>query len=262
MSVDYLQTKMHNFLINAEERHININATSVVHQGLEENPWIPQNELREIVNRIFEDAFEGVSTLYDLGKLKRDTGLLYQSLLSDLNAISITNLSWKDPLASQVISDESEFVKKLPEFKKKDLWKFVLDFNGYQIKMNLAKFIHDGIWKESNEDIRPFSSELAKTLNEGTYQSIVIVSVIRTTLKNLPIGDSFFISTSEKQSIASANRKGSTKKDDDKIKLWRETNDGLYWIRQSLKPDKDQFGIVGIQVAGSVLHLNLLVRDM
>jgi len=42
MSAD-LQTKIHNFLINAEERHIN--ATSVVHQGLEENPWIPQNEL-------------------------------------------------------------------------------------------------------------------------------------------------------------------------------------------------------------------------
>ena len=42
-----LQTKIHNF---AEERHIN--ATSVVHQGLEENPWIPQNELRMIVDRV------------------------------------------------------------------------------------------------------------------------------------------------------------------------------------------------------------------
>src|SRR6185436_13364300 len=52
------------------------------------------------------------------------------------------------------------------------------------------------------------------------------------------------------------------KKTDDEIKLWRETNDGLYWIRQSLKPGKDQFGIVGMQVAGNVLHLNLLVRDM
>ncbi|CAJ0747219.1 11460_t:CDS:2 [Entrophospora sp. SA101] len=49
MSAD-LQTKIHNFLINAEERHIN--ATSVVHQGLEENPWIPQNELRMIVDRV------------------------------------------------------------------------------------------------------------------------------------------------------------------------------------------------------------------
>ncbi|CAG8500674.1 1010_t:CDS:2 [Ambispora leptoticha] len=82
---------------------------------------------------------------------------------------------------------------------------------------------------------------------------------------------------SEKQSITSANRKGegymrkhldimlvvkylemvfelmyveyshlissSQKKTDDKIKLWQETNNGLYWICQSLKLDKDQFGI-------------------
>ncbi|KAG9300935.1 hypothetical protein G9A89_004993 [Geosiphon pyriformis] len=48
-------------------------------------------------------------------------------------------------------------------------------------------------------------------------------------------------------------------REDDEIKLWRETNDGLYWIRQRLKPDKEQFGIVGMQVAESVLHLNVLV---
>ncbi|RHZ59371.1 hypothetical protein Glove_364g79 [Diversispora epigaea] len=49
MSTD-LQNKIHNFLINAEEHHIN--ATAVIHQGLEENPWIPQSELRSIVDRV------------------------------------------------------------------------------------------------------------------------------------------------------------------------------------------------------------------
>ncbi|KAG9300974.1 hypothetical protein G9A89_005032 [Geosiphon pyriformis] len=264
-------------------------------------------------------------------KLKRDTSSLYQHLLPGVNEISITELSWKDPLASQVISDESEFVRKLPGTLKKGFMKpvhkiiptpmpmvqemcreFVLDFNRHEIEMKPAKLIHDGAWKESKEDIKQvieilnvlkdiwnnpaFSPEFAKTLNEGTYQSTVIVSAIRASLKNLPIGDSFFISTSEKQSIASANRKGEgymgrrpdimlvvkyletvfelmyvecsrlicsrQKKTDDEIKLWRETNDGLYWIRQSLKPDKDQFDIVGIQVAGNVLYLNLLLRDM
>ncbi|CAG8608630.1 11834_t:CDS:2, partial [Diversispora eburnea] len=53
-----------------------------------------------------------------------------------------------------------------------------------------------------------FSSEFAKTLSEGTYQLTIILPAIRASLKNLPIGDSFFISTSEKQSVASANRKG------------------------------------------------------
>ncbi|CAG8460781.1 2073_t:CDS:2, partial [Scutellospora calospora] len=89
---------------------------------------------------------------------------------------------------------------------------------------------HDKSWKETEEssscvvkeilnalkDIRNnpvFNSEIARTLNEGTYQST------------------------------------------------REANDGLYWVRQSLNPAKEQFGIVDIQVAVNILHLNVLVRD-
>ena len=47
-----------------------------------------------------------------------------------------------------------------------------------------------------------------KSLNKGTYQSTVILLSIRVTLKNLPFKLSSFISTSEWQSIASADRKG------------------------------------------------------
>ena len=42
------------------------------------------------------------------------------------------------------------------------------------------------------------------------------------------------------------------KKKNDGIKLWRETNDGMYWIRQGCKPIKEQFCIIGIQIAGIV----------
>ncbi|RHZ89327.1 hypothetical protein Glove_16g40 [Diversispora epigaea] len=377
MSTD-LQNKIHNFLINAEERHIN--ATAVIHQGLEENPWIPQSELRSIVDRVvgyisisnpsspsrqlklikvlsqFEDAFEGVSTLYDLGiiktnkekplsleqidnnvnelkgKLGRDSSPLYCHLYSSVSNMDITKLDWKNPLASQVISDESELVNQLSGNLKKGFMKltrkmtpkpftiiqemcneFVTDFNKLEDEPIYTKLVHDGTWKESEENIAnvtkeildvlkdiwnnsAFSSEFAKTLSEGTYQSTIILPAIRASLKNLPIGDSFFISTSEKQSVASANRKGdgfmgrrpdimfvakyretifelmyvecsrlictAQKKIDDDIKLWRECNDGLFWVRQTLKPDKDQFGIVGVQIAGNELHLNLLVRDI
>jgi hypothetical protein len=48
---------------------------------------------------------------------------------------------------------------------------------------------------------------------------------------------------------------------DDDVKLWREANDGMYWVRKNRKPEKDQFGIVGVQVAGLNLHLNVLIRD-
>ncbi|CAG8750933.1 1030_t:CDS:2, partial [Acaulospora morrowiae] len=155
------------------------------------------------------------------------------------------------------------------------------------------KLIHNGTWKESEKEITyvvkeifgvledfwnnpALDSEISKSLNEGTYQSTVIVPVIRAVLRNLPFRTPSFITTSEKQSIASADRKGDgkmgrrpdimlamspQKKIDDEIKLWRETNNGLYWTRKTLNPDKDQFGIVGVQIAGDTLHLNVLVRD-
>ncbi|CAG8653903.1 14361_t:CDS:1, partial [Acaulospora colombiana] len=40
-------TRLSNFLINATEEHIT--ASSVIYQVIEEDPWIPQNELKSIV---------------------------------------------------------------------------------------------------------------------------------------------------------------------------------------------------------------------
>ncbi|CAG8558335.1 2596_t:CDS:2, partial [Acaulospora colombiana] len=51
------------------------------------------------------------------------------------------------------------------------------------------------------------------------------------------------------------------KEQDDEIKLWREVNDGMYYVRKRCKPDKDEFGIVGVQVAGQTMRLNVLIRD-
>ena len=52
-----------------------------------------------------------------------------------------------------------------------------------------------------------------------------------------------------------------SKKDDDKIKLWREMNDGMDYVHRSRKPEKNEFGILGIQVAGEIMHLNVLIKD-
>ena len=51
------------------------------------------------------------------------------------------------------------------------------------------------------------------------------------------------------------------KEDDDNVKLWRETNDGMYWVQKSHKLEKGQFGIIGVQVARQKLCLNILIRD-
>ncbi|CAG8706623.1 4015_t:CDS:2, partial [Acaulospora morrowiae] len=114
-----------------------------------------------------------------------------------------------------------------------------------------------------------FGPELMKTQSEGTYVTDVIIPSIRASLKGLPYRQSTFISTAERQSIASADRKGGghfgkrpdfmyLQKRDGKIfelgnKRW------YVWVRQGCKPEKDQFGIVGIQVAGTKIQLNVLI---
>ncbi|CAG8556483.1 9652_t:CDS:2 [Acaulospora morrowiae] len=52
-----------------------------------------------------------------------------------------------------------------------------------------------------------------------------------------------------------------SKKENDSIKLWRETLDGVSLIGTACRPTSNQFGIIGIQVAGEDLCLNVLVKD-
>ena len=48
-------------------------------------------------------------------KLKKNTSTLYQHLFSAVNWVSTDELTWKVPLGSQVIVDESDIIKKLPK---------------------------------------------------------------------------------------------------------------------------------------------------
>ncbi|PKK56146.1 hypothetical protein RhiirC2_800648 [Rhizophagus irregularis] len=53
-----------------------------------------------------------------------------------------------------------------------------------------------------------------------------------------------------------------SKEENDKIKLWREMNDGMAYVHKGCRPDKDEFGILGIQVAGEMMHLSVLIKDI
>ena len=44
-----LYSKIYNFLVTANQEHIT--ATSVIYQGIEEDPWILQNDLRRVVDQ-------------------------------------------------------------------------------------------------------------------------------------------------------------------------------------------------------------------
>ncbi|CAG8731894.1 15341_t:CDS:2, partial [Acaulospora morrowiae] len=259
------------------------------------------------------------------GKLKKITTPLYQHLFSGVHNISTEELSWKKPLASQVISKQLpkhlyfSFMKPAyrmmsssPLHIQKKSDEFVSTFAENHTTDSSQKLSHDNTWKESDDRLaivaerilntlndiwnnQAFGSEFANSLNEDTYVSNVILPVIRATLQDLPFGKSTFISSFEKQSDASANRRGDgrsgrrpdvmffvkhrernyellyiecsrlictkQKEQDDEIKLWREANDEMYYVHKRCKPDKDEFGIVGVQVAGQTMRLNVLIRD-
>ncbi|CAG8609124.1 3630_t:CDS:2, partial [Dentiscutata heterogama] len=187
MSAD-LQTKFSNFLISAKESLIT--TTSVIYQGIKEEPWISEDELRSIVDQAVRIA---------------------NNFCEDVKK-PVKELSWKDPLASQVISDKSDIVKNLPRDIKKGFnanspRDITEDFRRCDDKMK-PKWTHNKTWKESEETTSrvvkeilsvlkniwnnpAFGSEVARTLNERTYQQTVIVPLIQVALKNLPVGDSF-----------------------------------------------------------------------
>ncbi|CAG8747829.1 27085_t:CDS:2, partial [Gigaspora margarita] len=211
-------------------------------------PTYGKDGARALVKSKFDCAFKGVRSLYDLGAIKTDKESPLDSdqikdnidkLKKKLNKVN-TPLYWQlysDPLASQVISDDSKLVKQLkvnlkkafeqikPELmpRVKEMCEEVVSSFVIREYQNIPpeKLTHDGTWKESEKEIASvvrglftlleeiwinpaFNSELAKSLNEGTYQSTV---------------------------------------------------------HKVLKPEKEQFGIVGVQIAGTILHLNVLIRD-
>ncbi|CAG8447565.1 11566_t:CDS:2 [Dentiscutata heterogama] len=209
----------------------------------------------EVKYKLFENAFEGVSGLYDMGAIKSDKEKPLDSDKIEKNINLLKDKLKKDNTAlyqifgsSQVISNKSKIVENLKTNYKKAFEKiernmkppsilrvrgmceeFISNFinRNYQ-NLLPEKLTHNKTWKESEEKILDivkevfiileeiwvnpaFNSNLAESLNEGTYQSTVIFLLIRTILKNLPFGLSSFISICERQSIAISDRKGEGK---------------------------------------------------
>nr|CAG8644756.1 9564_t:CDS:2 [Entrophospora candida] len=333
-----LYNKIYGFLTTAEEKKIN--AISIAYLGMKEDCWVEKNELKAVV----ESAVTSASNVFVEGsdqieknirelkrKLQQETIALYQRLYSDINKIPIQELTWKDPLADQIIKDDSNIIQKLPGNLKKAFMKLVRLMKPNHIpkvenicEEFISKFIpeksstlpcglvHAGDWKENGGELEvitlriletlrsiwydpAFRSEFVVTMNEGTYVNNVITPLINACLFNNPFGESAFITTFERQIIASADRRGDgkvgrrpdimftskeeykyyelmytecsritctdQKEENDNIKLWRECNDGIYWAHKSHRLEKGQFGIIGMQVAGRKLCLNVLIRD-
>ncbi|CAG8797122.1 44526_t:CDS:2, partial [Gigaspora margarita] len=139
-----------------------------------------------------------------------------------------------------------------------------------------------------------FANSMARSeQSEGTY---ITDTLFRASLSGLPNGP-ICLNSAERQSLASKARKNlyrgrigkkpdlialvkyavktfeiayvecsrvvcaSSKKADASVKLWRETLGGLAYVNESCRTKSKQFGIVGIQVAGEVIYLNVMVKD-
>ncbi|RHZ49320.1 hypothetical protein Glove_522g51 [Diversispora epigaea] len=266
---------------------------------------------------------------------------LYDGLKINLNSIDPSELTWRDPEANMIIADDSVLVKNLGPRQKQFFLKprenmkcaslssisskcngFINDFNSIGFSDTIRNIVHNKEWKENESKLLECTdrilntirgiwnnpafatSEMRSTQSEGTYVTDIIVPLLRASLEDLPSG-AIFLSTAERQSIASKTRRSSSsneersiqknligkkpdvmvmtkyrgkvfeltyvessrvictksKKDDDSVKLWRETLDGISFVGNACRPASNQFGIVGIQVAGEELFLNVLIKD-
>nr|CAG8452052.1 6883_t:CDS:2 [Entrophospora candida] len=119
----------------------------------------------------------------------------------------------------------------LPDIPKGACWDFVANFSDDSVEELRNKLSHDNSWKR------------------GTYVIDIIVPIIRATLKNLPVGKFGFVSTAEHQNTASKDQKGDTGKCPDII--------FMPGLARGVNQIETSFGIIGIQVSGNMLRLNI-----
>ncbi|CAG8802520.1 12776_t:CDS:2, partial [Racocetra persica] len=189
---------------------------------------------------------------------------LHQRLLLEVKKVFFTKLTWKEPFASQIISDSSEIEPKFKmqplccQFFQKRCRRFVSSFIEHQAEAPPEKLST----LEDSWNNLAFGPDYAESQNEGTYVTNVIKPMIRASLKDIPYGSSLFVKKFHELMRSECSRLfcSEQKQVDDEVKVWRETNDDLYWTRKTLKPDRSEFGI-GVLVAGNILHLNVLIRD-
>ncbi|RHZ76282.1 hypothetical protein Glove_199g104 [Diversispora epigaea] len=317
-----LYNKIYEFLTTAEDKKINAISVNelrtVINRAVDSasNRYIEGSERQLRIFRIlpqFDSAFEGVYGLYNMGaiktdkeqlltsdqirknisevkrKLGKDTLLLYQHLYSGVNKISVQELTWKDSLANQIIRDRNlkkafivymclgvnqlpadtnskpiRSMKPVPIPRIEDMCRrFVSNFLSENLSSLPYKLSHTKKWKESEDKLEEITLKILETFERQSVASADRKGDGR--VGRWP--DIMFISKEDdkfyKLMYAECSRIICTKQkeEDDDIKLWCECNDGLYWAQKSRRLEKEQFGIIGIQVAGCRLSLNVLIRD-
>ncbi|RHZ82621.1 hypothetical protein Glove_107g4 [Diversispora epigaea] len=199
------------------------------------NNLIAQNKLLRISIQ-FNNAFEGVRSVYNIKRAKLKRPLTKQEINRNimdlrrkltqsssqfaieihegLNNISESDLTWRELLTNQVLSDESNLVQNLSGSAKNSFMRsshkmrvqlpsnirdictnFVKNFYDDDMEGLLQRLTHNNTWIESDETLvnvtddilnslceiwrnPAFDGEFANTQSEGTYVTDVIVPLI------------------------------------------------------------------------------------
>ncbi|CAB4391228.1 unnamed protein product [Rhizophagus irregularis] len=170
------------------------------------NNILAQNKLL-MVSMQFDVAYESVRSLRDIeisntiespisreeiaknmrelkSKLKGKSSQLAVEMRQLLEKVNIDNLTWQKPLASQVISDDSDLVQDLTLMARQSFMKlaqrmqatlpptiqekcktFIKDFRIENIDEFPQKLSHTGTWKEREEDLLQVTEEILDTLS-------------------------------------------------------------------------------------------------
>ncbi|KAF0488013.1 hypothetical protein F8M41_022438 [Gigaspora margarita] len=207
---------------------------------------------------VFDIAFDTISNLLDVGvikmskekpltskqikynidklkgKLANGKSKLYQRLFAILNGMSTSELTWEDPLGSQKPAEDM-VPATTPSFLQEECIQFISNFSTQN--------------ERSSERQSVASADRRGDEKTGRRPDIMFVC--------MEDGKFYELMYTECSKITCTKRK---EKDDD-VKLWRESNDGMYWAHKSRRLEKEQFGIIGMQVAGRKLLLNVLIRN-
>ncbi|RIA93493.1 hypothetical protein C1645_819357 [Glomus cerebriforme] len=228
----------------------------------------------KIINFITENPIEHITAASVIFKIMEDIlaiqknellKILDKKLYQNISNIDIKSLIWENPLANGIISNDNElnildrvyenFIKpannmivKLPELIQKqyilnvisNYWTnpaFISEFRKNKVKEHIAE------WQSAA------SADRIGKGNQGKQPDFMHLIKWKDKIFELVFGEYSRIICND------------IKKKDNGIKLWKEINDDMYWIRKLHKPEKKQFSIIGIQVARSKIQLNVLMTD-
>src|SRR6266542_282263 len=108
---------------------------------------------------------------------------LYDALKTNLRSINISDLTWRDPEANMIISDDSSLVKNLG-VRQKQLFlepcenmkcvlptsvtsrcnEFVNNFNNNEVPEVLSNIIHNKEWKENDDKLTERTNRILSVL--------------------------------------------------------------------------------------------------